>query len=331
MAQVPHFDPGAQARRRRGGWGRGSRLALLVVAGVVVATGGWIGFQKWLGSWRWDARADTRPGVIESKTPPVTWKAPEPEKVALVRPLPPVQHVDAPAPPRSTQPAAKAPPKKLPTAIAFNGQVHGEPPGDWFVDGRRPMIAKGCALRPGVASAITAVLNTTIESEVPGQVLASVVADVPNVDGVIDPRTGRPKVLLDAGTNLVGIYDGGLDLGSRRMKMAWTEAMLPGGRQVALADANGMDVAGSMGVGGTVTTAWGQVILTAAIFSLFDAGQAAIVPDGGYANDVGAAATNNFARTGQQVIKQMLGQPVKIKIPAGTLITVSVAKTVRVC
>jgi type IV secretory pathway VirB10-like protein len=106
---------------------------------------------------------------------------------------------------------------------------------------------------------------------------------------------------------------------------------MPSGRQLALADSNGMDIAGSMGVGGTVTTNWGQVIATAALFSVFDVAQRAFVSDGSYQGDMAEAASNNFAKTGQQVVKQMLEQAVKIRIPAGTPIVASPGKTIRVC
>ena len=43
----------------------------------------------------------------------------------------------------------------------------------WFHDGRRPMLAKGCALRPG-ATIIKAALVTAVESEVGGQAVAQV-------------------------------------------------------------------------------------------------------------------------------------------------------------
>ena len=201
--------------------------------------------------------------------------------------------------------------------------AQGSPDLSWFSDGRRPHLAHGCALRPG-ASLIPAVLETVMQSEVSGQVLASVSEDVYDADGV-----GR--LLIPQGTKLVGVYNSDLTFTSRRLGIVWTELTMPNGTQLNLAEANGMDVAGSMGMGGEVTTAWGQVIAVAAVFSIFEAAQRATVPDDDYASNLGDAAANQFARAGTQVVRKLLDSAVKIRIPAGTQLNVSVGRTLQVC
>jgi type IV secretion system protein VirB10 len=331
----PGFNPGAHGRVRVG-IKRGRRFWYLLLGAGVLGGAGWIALQLYVQSWHHEVKAETSvkesqaslpvykiPANLPVHEPPQRKEPPAREPVATRPPLP------APEPARPQRQPARAK-AQLPSQIAWTGAVQGEPPSGWFVDGRRPMLAKGCALRPG-ASLIMAVLNTVVQSEVAGQVIATVSGDVENVDGVIDPETGKLKTLIHDGTKLVGLYKSDLTLGSRRLGMVWTELTQPDGSQLSLDQSSGMDVAGSMGVGGIVTTNWGQVIATAALFSLFDVAQRETVADGSYQGDVADAAASQFSKTGQQVVKQMLEQAVKIRIPAGTQIVVSVNKTIQVC
>jgi type IV secretory pathway VirB10-like protein len=327
IGQAPPFNPHQVTSRRPRGMRRSWRLWGLVAGLILVGAGAFVA-QRWASSWTPEAKAKLRVETSQIEPPGYKIEASLPAPVMKQDTAPPIPKQAAEAPQQQpqraiTRPGPPARPRPLPTAISWNVQPQGEPPQDWFADGRRPMLAKGCALRPG-ASLIPAVLNTVIESEIPGQVIATTSEDVFDVDGV-----GR--LLVPQGTKLVGLYKSDLSLGSRRLGMVWTELTMPDGTQLALDNANGMDVAGSMGVGGTVTTAWGQVIFTAALFSIFDAAQRSAVPDGTYANDLAAASANQFSRTGQQVVTKMLEQAVKIRIPAGTQIEVSVGKTVQVC
>ena len=240
----PGFDPEA-ARHAVIGRARGRRFRNVLYAGLGLGVLGLITFQAWLLSGRdeigstidiREARAEIPDYRPASEPPPL----PQP---AVSQPAPPlrIEHetVAQQAIPRRRDP-------RLPTRIAFDVQVHAEPDLSWFADGRRPRLAPGCALRPG-ASIIPAVLETTIQSEVPGQVIASVSEDVFDADGV-----GR--LLIPQGTKVVGIYKDELEFQSRRMGIVWTELTMPDGTQLNLFAADGMDAAGSMGMGGEVTT-----------------------------------------------------------------------------
>ena len=127
------------------------------------------------------------------------------------------------------------------------------------------MLAKGCALRPG-ASIIKASLVTAIQSEVAGQAVAQVTEDVYDADGV-----GR--LLIPQGTRVVGVYKSraAMTFDRERLDFGWTQMTLPDGTQIDLGQADGGDASGASGVGGKVTTPWGNVIATAALLSVFDA------------------------------------------------------------
>ena len=311
--------PHVRRRSRRRG-----RNAVLIGTAFLVGAIGLIVFQKWLGSWGWHAEkaiAEIRPAHAEIPN----YKIPDPPKADV--PAPPQPPPVAPEPVKATPRAAPARKAELPTQIAWSVQPQGEPDGSWFTDGRRPKLAHGCALRPG-ASQIHGVTETVINSEVPGQVIATVSENVPDADGV-----GR--TLIPQGTRVVGYYKTGgrgLSFNSRRLGIVWTELAMPDGTQLNLDQSNGMDAAGSMGMGGTVETQWGNLIATAALLTVFDGLQRSATPeDNSLSSNMSASASNNVSRLGREVTQQVFQWEPRIIIPAGTPVVISPNKTIQVC
>lgn len=305
------FNPLASRRARRGpSRGRNYRLLLGL---AVLGLGGAAAFEWWLWSGRRDGAAEAAPDIRAASAEVPDFTLPEPQPVV----------VPAPPPPAAT-PAAAPEPVEPPTEIGWDI----EPPEvdmDWFHDGRLPHLAHGCALRPG-ASVIRAALADTIESEIGGQARAVVTEDVYDVD-----RVGR--LLVPAGAYLVGAYKGAeLDFQDRRVDFVWTGITFPDGRQITLADSWGKDVAGSMGMGGEVTTRWGDLFATAALLTVFDGLQR-----GGTGNDATLAdglqrsASDTAGDLGREVTGRVFDWEPRIRIPAGTQLTVSPSKTIQVC
>lgn len=318
----PGFDPEA-ARHAVIGRARGRRFRNVLYGGLGLGVLGLITFQAWLLSGRdeigstidiREARAEIPDYRPASEPPPL----PQP---AVSQPAPPLR-IEHETVAQQTIPRRREP--RLPTRIAFDVQVHAEPDLSWFADGRRPRLAPGCALRPG-ASIIPAVLETTIQSEVPGQVIASVSEDVFDADGV-----GR--LLIPQGTKVVGIYKDELEFQSRRMGIVWTELTMPDGTQLNLFAADGMDAAGSMGMGGEVTTRWGDLIATAALLTIFDGIQQTAVQSGNaWIDGFQEGAALNTGRLGKQVTERVLDWKPTICIPSGTQVRISPIKTLQVC
>ena len=162
-----------------------------------------------------------------------------------------------------------------------------------------------------------------------GQAVAQVSDDVYDVDGV-----GR--LLIPAGTRVVGYYKGqqALSYGRKRLDFGWTEMTLPDGTQLELGQADGGDASGAAGVGGTVTTPWGDIIATAALLSVFDA--MATVPaaaTGGdqVANAVATSVGRSTSDVGREVVRRTLSVEPKFSVPAGTVVTILPRSTVQVC
>lgn len=281
---------------------------------------GMVGLQVWLwGGGGEEAKAAVEVTPAKAEVPNFNLPKEEPP------PLPAKEELPDNPPPRGKLRSTNNGPK-LPTQIAFAVQAQGEPEMGWFADGRRPHLAHGCALRPG-ASTIPAALETTIQSEVGGQAIATVTSDVLDADGV-----GR--LLIPAGSKVVGSYktDGNLDFQSRRLAFVWTEITMPDGEQLNLDNAAGMDVAGSMGVGGEVDTRWGELVATAALLTVFDGIQRGTV--GSDPTMMGAmqeSASRTTGRLGKEITGRILDWEPDILIRAGTRITISPRKTIQVC
>jgi len=226
-----------------------------MLAGSLIGVGA-LAFESWLWSvWRSDDAPPAQPVAPAAPTarlPDYQLPPPEPTyvNVPVVKEVPRDRVVEraAPQPPATARgdPSGYQPPQ----AIAWDVKLPGLEL-DWYLDGRRPQLAPGCALRPG-ATIIAAKLVTEIRSEIGGQAIAEVMSDVFDVDGA-----GR--VLIPQGTRVVGLYKrGGLDFQDRRLDFVWAEMTFPDGRQLTLGEAAGMDAAGAMGVGGEVQDTVGR-------------------------------------------------------------------------
>lgn len=153
---------------------------------------------------------------------------------------------------------------------------------------------------------IPAVLETAIDTDVPGYVRAVVSQDVRSFDGshVLVPRSSR----------LIGQYQSGLQAGQRRAYVIWTRLIRPDGVSVALASpATGFD--GTTGLAGKVDTHFFQRFGSAMLLSVITGlttvttGGAAIVVGGGQ-----SAASTALQQDGKRppTIHVRQGQPIRI-------------------
>ncbi len=87
---------------------------------------------------------------------------------------------------------------------------------------------------------ITGILETAIQSDLPGNLRAVVSEDVWSADA--------SRLLMPKGTVLIGRYESDPSTGQRRVLVAWDSARLPGGRSIQM-DASGTDALGRAGLG----------------------------------------------------------------------------------
>jgi type IV secretion system protein VirB10 len=154
---------------------------------------------------------------------------------------------------------------------------------------------------------IPAVLETAINTDVPGYARAVVSQDVRSFDG--------SKVLIPRSSRLIGEYKGVTEAGQRRAYLMWTRLVRPDGVSIALASP-AADFTGEAGIGGKVNShffsRFGSSILLSILGgagSLFTGGTSAVVVSGGQSAASVAAQRDS---TRGPTIKVQQGAPIRV-------------------
>lgn len=117
---------------------------------------------------------------------------------------------------------------------------------------------------------IPAVLETALNSDLPGYTRAVVSRDVLSFDGT--------KVLVPRGSRLIGQYRSAVALGQSRAFVIWTRLVRPDGVSVQIADP-GADALGRGGLQGRVNTHFGRRFGGAVLLTLLNAAANAVASD----------------------------------------------------
>lgn len=153
---------------------------------------------------------------------------------------------------------------------------------------------------------IAAVLETAINSDVPGFARAVVSQDVRSFDGA--------KVLIPRSSRLIGEYKTAPSAGQRRVHLIWTRLVRPDGVSIELASP-ATDISGRAGISGKVNTHFferlGSALLTSVIGSVspFGRGASTVVVAGG--ESAASAAVQGLGQRPPTVRVQQ-GEPVKV-------------------
>ena len=153
---------------------------------------------------------------------------------------------------------------------------------------------------------IPAVLETAINTDVPGYVRAVVSKDVRSFDG--------KRVLVPRGSRLVGQYQSGVQAGQKRAYVIWTRLLRPDGISVDIASpGTGFD--GTTGLAGDVDNKFFQRFGSALLLSVIGGltavagGGAGVVLGGG--QSAAAAALQQDGQIGPTIrVKQ--GEPIRV-------------------
>lgn len=169
---------------------------------------------------------------------------------------------------------------------------------------------------------ITAVLETAINTELPGNIRAQVMRPVYSFDG--------QTVLMPAGTRLIGSYNPEISIAQKRVLIAWNRAITPEGKSVKLA-ATGIDRLGRGGQAGNVDTRFGERFGTAILITAISAIPSFLANDDangntttGAATDVAQDASDDLKDATEDILEEYLSLPPIIRIPQGTLMNVLV-------
>jgi type IV secretion system protein VirB10 len=170
---------------------------------------------------------------------------------------------------------------------------------------------------------IQAVMETALDSSLPGQTRAMVSEDVYSVDGT--------RLLIPRGARLIGRYRSGVDIAERRVTIAWDRIILPDDQTVQISSFGG-DELGRSGVTGSVDTRFAERFGSAALISLISAAPRAATAD--VENETAANALedvgDDLADATDSVIGDYLSIGPVIYVDQGARVTVMVDRDLEI-
>ena len=178
-----------------------------------------------------------------------------------------------------------------------------------------------------IGTIIPAVLETAINTDLPGQVAARV------TQNIYDSRTGR-KLLIPQGTILIARYNSSVSYAQSRVQIVWDILIRPDGYQLELQGMNAVDPRGMAGLQARYRENWFEYIKAAGIitmFSIANSSLAAEVANYG-SDDMAAAAVASNAEFGSQLSGNIVNRAMDISptltVPSGERINIMLNKNI---
>jgi type IV secretion system protein VirB10 len=162
---------------------------------------------------------------------------------------------------------------------------------------------------------IAAALVTGINSDLPGQMIATV------TQNVYDTVSGN-FLLIPQGSRLIGQYDSQVAYGQRRVLLVWTRLILPDGSSITLDRLQGTDPGGYSGLEDKVDSHWGRIFAGAALSTLLGV-NSQLVAQNQNANSasvtvaVRQSSQDSLNQVGQQITRRNLNVQPTISIRPG--------------
>jgi type IV secretory pathway VirB10-like protein len=163
---------------------------------------------------------------------------------------------------------------------------------------------------------IPAVLETAIDSDLPGSVRAVVSRDVRGFDGT--------RVLIPRGSKLIGEYRSGISLGHSRAFVIWSRILTPEGVSIEVGSP-GTDPLGRGGLSGETDSHFFTRFGGAMLLSVLSAGTELAASQGGGTSIV-IGSTVAPAQPATDVLQKQLDIPVTVRVAQGTPLQVFVAR-----
>lgn len=193
----------------------------------------------------------------------------------------------------------------------FAGKVHSN---TYLTQGREKPLGQW---ELKVGTLIPGVLISGLNSDLPGQVVATV------SQNVYDSIT-HSQILIPQGAQLYGLYDSRVAYGQDRVLMAWTRINYPDGTTIELDGMGGVDTQGYAGFADQVDHHYWKIFGNAFILGMISGTVQASVSDGKSDNnnnsrgqDISNGLTQQFATTGSTLIQKNLDVQPTITIRNG--------------
>ena len=173
-------------------------------------------------------------------------------------------------------------------------------------------------------SVIPAALLTGINSDLPGEIIATVTAPV------YDTVTGH-ALLIPQGARLIGQYDSQISYGQRRVLLAWTRLVMPNGHSIVLDRLPGVDPSGQAGLEDRVDWHVKRLASGALVSTLLSVGSELAIPDRTGSTSVLIIGTKqgleeSLNQVGQEITRRNLDVQPTLRIRPGFPFNVIVAK-----
>jgi Bacterial conjugation TrbI-like protein len=161
---------------------------------------------------------------------------------------------------------------------------------------------------------ISGVLETAINSDLPGYVRAVVSRDVMGFDG--------RRVLIPSGSRLIGQYRSGLTAGQSRAFIIWTRLTRPDGVTISLGSP-ATDTLGRAGLGGKVDSHFLKRFGSAILLSVVQSGLGLLQRG---SNDVVVRTADDAKSVAGIALQRDINIPPTIKVAQGTAIRIFIAR-----
>jgi type IV secretory pathway VirB10-like protein len=232
----------------------------------------------------------------------------------------------APVAPPETSPSSTGAPAGAASTEASGGQLQNERFIHQAADPKTE--ASGILKMPRspyellAGTVIAAALLTGIDSDLPGEVMASV------TESVYDTVTGQ-SLLIPQGSRLIGEYDSEVAFGQRRVLLVWTRLIRPDGSSIVLDRLPGMDTEGHAGLEDQVDYHWGRLFAGAAISTLLGINAQLVAQNESNGSVIVAtrdSAQDSVNQTGQQLTRKNLDVQPTLRVRPGFELRVLVKK-----
>lgn len=259
------------------------------------------------------------PLVSQAPPQPAPPPAPAPARTpVLVVDLPPSPQAETPAAP-SGAPASKgagdagraATSPGLNSDEQFAARVESGPVPE---HARATMLRDQSTVAPQ-GTIIPAVLETALNSDLPGFARAVVSRDVRSFDGV--------NVLIPRGSRVVGEYKSAVSLGQSRIFVIWTRVLRPDGGSIQISSGGGDDL-GRAGLAGKVDNHFFERFSGAVLLTVLNAAAYAAAGTPSTQVVIGSSGTGAVAGAGSALAPAEI--PPTIKVAQGTPIRIFVQR-----
>lgn len=158
-------------------------------------------------------------------------------------------------------------------------------------------------------SIVPAVMVTSVNSDLPGNIIAQV------SQNVYDTATGN-HLLIPQGSKLFGVYDSRVIMGQQRVLVAWNRIIFPDGSSMTIPSMQGADLTGNSGFYQNVDDHYFRIFGSSILMALITAGTAYAVDHNSDSNDeasLSAELNSTLAQQLGQTTSSLLQKNLNIK------------------